>query len=196
MVKNERQRVSITTAKELNAIIQQVKGQLIKTKDFQSRKFYNSANQQRPYSISYNRPSEERSIKTAQIKLEKHKSIAEAIQRKRESELKFRQKQRENVILKRKGQLKQEQKFKTLIRGIENEKKYDKKVLVKRRDDYKKTRILEHIKMEDQRSFILQKQKQDLSKLRQDMRKTASFIKYQAKSKLEKLKTDFYVTFI
>ncbi len=81
-----------------------------------------------------------------------------------------------------------------LARDFESEKAKERRELVLRREEYKRTQLLEHIKETDKRSTSLQKQRVGLKRLRQELRKNSDYSKYQARRELEKVAHKFNVT--
>ena len=208
IVKNEEQRATATTAKEIKALVERIKGKLIprnsknvslssrkdkSTSLAETRKVINTT----AGSISIQKKPRNKlhsMEKLIAVKM-KHKSIAEKQQTEKQRKMLENIRREEQLMNKRKKRQFYVKKQTKLVRDIENERNRERKDFLVRREEYKRVKLIEQIQNEDKRSSSLVKQRTELKKLRQEMRKNANYTKYQTKLELEKLALEFNVSY-
>lgn len=130
---------------------------------------------------------------TSTSKQKQYKDLLQKQQKKKEKIILSRIEEAEKASRQRRLEMQKLQKQNKIFKEIEHEKSREKKALLERRNEYKRVKLLEHIERVNERSFTIQKQNDQIAKLRQLMRKTLDFKKYQVKTELEKLKLQYIV---
>jgi len=195
LIKQEQKKAVAVTAKELRALVQNLKGKMPR---FLEKK-RNSQNTERS-KISIESPrsknnttysgnnekSQQRSKNKTEI-IREHREAMEMQMKNKSMEIYQRIKQNEEIAMKWRNKQIKIKKHKKIFSELEQEKNMERKKLAERREEYKRQKLQEKIIEENQRSEEYFRKKDGLKKLRQEIRKNANYSKYQAKQQLEKI---------
>ncbi len=126
--------------------------------------------------------------------LKRHRRVVEKLLTKRAAEISQHISMVDSAVTQRRRERRAATRQRSLVREIENGRTKERREVVERREDYKREKLLEHIKATNGRSVSLQRQREDLRRLRQEMRKNADYRKFQARIELEKIAKKFNVS--